>query len=70
MSYRSVIWHEAGSYGAVGGFVPQRHLGTFTLPNRPEVGMILEVRGEDYQVVSAGIGYCHVRPMRMKAGLF
>ena len=67
MSYRIVVWREAGGYGAAGSFVPDRNLGTFTLPNLPQVGMILDVRGEDHQVASVGLGYCHVRPMRMKA---
>lgn len=67
MSWSGVVWREAGNYGALGGFDPQKDLGRHTFPNKPEVGMILEIRGEDYQVVSVDLGYCHVRPMRMKA---
>ncbi len=66
MTWRGVVWREAGGYGPLGGFEAQKNLGTFTFPNHPEEGMILELRGEDYKVVSVGLGFCHVRPMRMK----
>lgn len=67
MTWRGVVWREAGAYGPLGGFVPQKDLGTWTFDNPPEVGMILEVGDEEYQVVSVGLGFCHVRPRTMKA---
>ncbi len=67
MSWRYVVWREAGGYGPHGSFDAQRQLGTFTLGVQPEPGMILELRGDEYQVVSVGLGFCHVRPMRIRA---
>ncbi len=66
MTWRGVVWREAGNYGPLSGFSPQEGLGTFTFPNPPEVGMILQLKDEDYKVVSVDLGFCHVRPMRMK----
>ena len=67
MSWTGVVWREAGNYGPIGGWQAQKDLGRHTFPSPPEPGMVLEVRGEDYQVVSLGLAFCHVRPMRMKA---
>ena len=67
MSWTGVVWRASGNYGPRGRFEAQKDLGRRTFPNEPEPGMILEVAGEDYRVVSVGLGSCHVRPMRMKS---
>lgn len=70
MSWKGLVWLEAGNYGPGGIWQAQKKLGEFTFPNVPDVGMVLEIRGEDYQVVESSVpgpGYVHVRPMRMKA---
>lgn len=66
MSYRVVVWHEHGSYGPGGGFAARRNLGTFTLPNQPEAGDILEIGGDDYKVTEVFTGYVYVKPLRTK----
>jgi hypothetical protein len=62
MSLQHVVWREAGVYGTLGAFEAQQQLGTFTLGVRPEPGVILELRDDEHQVVSVGLGYCHVEP--------
>lgn len=67
MSWSGVVWREAGNYGPMGMRSSREDLGRHTFPDPPEVGMILEIRGEDYRVTSVDLGFCYVRPMRMKA---
>jgi hypothetical protein len=67
MTWRGVVWREAGTYGPGGMFEPQQNLGTHTFPNEPEVGWVLEINDEQYQVVSVDVAFCHVRPTKMQA---
>lgn len=60
------MWREAGNYGLAGAFEAEKKIGDMTFPREPEEGDILEIRGEDYRVISVETGYCHVRPLRMK----
>jgi hypothetical protein len=66
VTWRGVVWREAGNYGAGGTFLPAQVLGDHTFPDDPRVGMILELGGDDYEVVSVDVAYCYVRPTRMK----
>jgi len=45
---------------------PRQSLGTHTFPHEPEVGFVLEIDDEQYQVTEVYLGFCHVRPTNLK----
>ncbi len=66
MTYRLVVWLEAGNWSGV-GFQPQKDLGTHNFGELPVEGNIVEIRGEEYRVTSVSSGFMHVRPNKLKA---
>ncbi len=66
MTARLVVWREAGNYGPVGMFTPQEDLGTYTFPQVPERGQIVEARGQEWIVTEVFLGYIHVKPRVMR----
>jgi hypothetical protein len=64
--WTGVVWREAGNYGPGGMFEARQNLGSHTFPHDPEVGFVLEINDEQYQVTEVYLGFCHVRPTRMK----
>lgn len=63
MTWRGEVWRIAGHFGPGGNWESEKDLGTWTYPKAPEEGATLEIEGEDYQVVTVGFEYCHVRPV-------
>jgi hypothetical protein len=61
--YRLVVWREAGRYGAAGGFVPQRNLGTKTFGEMPSVGQHVQAAGETWIVSQLHTGFIYVKPL-------
>lgn len=59
-----VVWREAGNWGPAGSWTANHDLGTHTIPELPEVGDVLQIRGDDYRVTQVNVGYLYVRPMR------
>jgi hypothetical protein len=61
VTWTGFVW----SLAPLGGYeAPQQELGHQTFPDEPEVGSVLEIDGERYQVVAVGDGYCNVAPMK------
>lgn len=60
---RMVIWREAGKYGAGGGFVPQKNLGTRTFNERPSVGQHVDAAGQTWIVSQVHTGFIYVKPL-------
>lgn len=52
----------AGHFGPGGDWEREKDLGTWTFPEPPREGSTLEIGDEDYEVVTLGPDYCHVRP--------
>lgn len=59
-----VVWREAGKWDRGGGWSANKNLGTHSMGELPEVGDVLQIRGEDYRVTQVNVGYLYVRPMR------
>jgi hypothetical protein len=45
-----------------GTFEPRKNLGRHAFPHDPEVGFMIEIDGEQYDVTEVYLGFCHVRP--------
>jgi hypothetical protein len=60
--WTGVVWREAGNYGPGGTFEPRKNLGRHTIPHDPEIGFVIEIDGEQYEVTAVYLGFCHVRP--------
>jgi hypothetical protein len=66
MSWIGVVWCEAGNYGPGGGFVAQQELGRPTYPSLPQPGQLIELHGQEWEVVSQHLGFIKIRPRVMK----
>ena len=64
--WTGVVWREAGNYGPRGSFELRENLGRHTFPHDPEVGFVIDINGEKYEVTSIYLGFCHVQPTKMK----
>jgi hypothetical protein len=64
--WTGVVWREAGNYGPGRMFEPRKNLGRHTFPHAPEVGFVVEIVGERYHVIAVYLGFCHLRPTKMK----
>ena len=65
--WTGVVWREAGDYGPEGTSEPRKNLGRHTFPHDPEVGFVIEIDGEQYEVTSIYLEFCNVRPTKMKS---
>jgi hypothetical protein len=45
---------------------PRQSLGSHTFPHEPEVGFVIEIDDEQYEVTEVYLGSCHVRPTNLK----
>jgi hypothetical protein len=48
--WTGVVWREAGNFGPGGKLEPRQSLGSHTFPHEPEVGFVIEIDDEQYQV--------------------
>ena len=64
--WTGVVWREAGNFGPGGMLEPKQSLGSHTFPHEPEVGFVLEIDDEQYEVTEVYLGFCHVRPTNLK----
>jgi hypothetical protein len=64
MTWTGVGWRDAGNYGPGGMFEAQRDLGRYIFPEQPEVGFVIVINGEQYEVTYIELGFCRVRPVK------
>jgi hypothetical protein len=63
MNWTGHVWQQAGRYGALGSFEPQRGFGQHTFVDVPAPGTVVELRGKGYQVTDCRGAHCYVRPV-------
>src|SRR5687768_10070564 len=62
VTWRGVIWREAGNYGRAGTFEARKNLGEHTFAEPPTVGQIVELQDQEWLIVSVSLGFLTVTP--------
>jgi hypothetical protein len=65
MSWRGVVWREAGSWDGI--WTAGRDLGTHEFPEQPEIGQEIEFGDKRYCVIERDVGFVVVKPNMPKA---
>jgi hypothetical protein len=66
VTWRGVIWREAGNYGRAGTFEARKSLGDHTFAQPPTVGQILELQDQEWLILSVEVGSLTVAPRIIK----